>query len=249
MKNIHASVLFSAMFAVFAFMLWAGQALAAEISIKGGKVVMAGKALENEVSPIKNSQLQFTETDEEEAKEFGVKAGIHIFDGSGKEVGLIPKEDFAPTTVITMSPEGKMLAVDSGTDATSRGWSFYSFPELKEVGQGVGYIAGNLFDKEGEENDKLLWIDNDNVLIMISLEDQPVRTAVCECPPISVGKYNIPSGKNTVLFTGTPLCDFILKEYKDGTVFVEKYCMQEADWQSSPVDKIKAPEKLSKKLD
>ena len=93
------------------------------------------------VQPVKNSKLRYTAFDEDEAKEYGLAAGVYIFDESGKLAAAAPSDSASMSDEAVLSPGGTVLAVDAG-GSLNRDWYFFSYPSMKPMGQdSVSYFA------------------------------------------------------------------------------------------------------------
>lgn len=241
MTALRISIIFLAL-----FVLWTGPGMAAELSLQEGKVVLTDgdktRVLDEredccfDFAPIKNSKLSFVKFHGDKAKELGVQNGIHVFE-AGKDIALIP-HDYAAVADIAMSPNGKILAVDGGKSADPvRDWIFYSFPETKKLGT-LGYVSSD----KGRD---LVWVNDDVVLVMATeapLSSEP-KTGNELLEQVSVVQYSIPEDKKTILFPGTESCGFFLKDFAEGTVFVESFCTKDETKEAQP------GEKLTKKIE
>lgn len=182
--------------------------------------------------PVEHSDLRFGAVGEDAAAEQGIPMGLYLFDASGKNAGYIEMADAEFSYTAELSPGGTVLALDSGTWLV-RSWSFFSYPELKPVGEPISYY-------DAEERPSLIWKD-DSVVYFSSMELVDTSGRPCDydpCGMISVSRYDIASGEQTFVMEGTPLCDCALSGFENGELVIDQLCLPSLqDWKTYPGDK------------
>ena len=179
--------------------------------------------------PIDDTAMRFLGVGEDTGKEYGVAAGLYIFDGDGASVAFAPTDAAEFAADVKFSPDGKILAMDAGTWLI-RSWFFYSFPDMKPMGE-AGY-----YQPEGKPG--LIWAGNKGVLVSnMAAEGHGRSCGYDPCGPVSVDYYAFAAQKVTRLLPGTDLCDFSLTGLKeDGrTVTAQELCLQSPKaWETFP---------------
>lgn len=167
----------------------------------------------------------------------GIVPGLYLFDARGKKVAFAPTEAAEFCAEVRLSPGKTILAMDSGASLI-RSWFFFTFPDMKPLGEVVSYQA------EGKPS--LLWEGDDGV-VFSSMETEGHKRACGydPCGPVSVRAYFFATRKAVTLLTGTDLCDFTLTGFSptQGTVAANKRCLPSAAaWktypENAPVERI-----------
>ena len=220
------------LFAGLLLFLFALPALAAapEVSLKDDKLflVKSGKATELEAFAVANSNLRYVAAGEDDAKAAGLAAGLYLFAADGKAAGFIPSDAAEFCSEVALSPNGKVLAMDSGTYLI-RDMHFFSYPGLTPLkGSPVEYF-------QLEDKPALLWLGEAEVLVT-RMESESDR--VCDydpCGPTSVVRHNLSDGSATAVLEGTPLCDFTFVSLQGSTLTASKLCLQNLEaWKVYP---------------
>ena len=180
---------------------------------------------------VKNSDMLFAAFGPESMP--GVPAGLYLFKNRKLAKRLdIPDPDLCFT--LSLSPNGSILAVDSGTSVV-REWTFYNLATGKKVGKSVTYVSGSV---------DLSWMDNERVLVTYP-DGAPRECQTEQCSPLSVGIFNISTGKMRDIFKGSDRCDFTLLDVSPAVITAEKLCLESRrDWAGYTGGK--APEIVSK---
>lgn len=219
------------------------------VTAKGEQVLVLNKGkstpLSQDMFPaalIEGTEFRFCGIGEDDAKQYGVKPGLYIFDRQGKNIVFTPTESAEFVGEVRLSPKGGILAMDSGTSLI-RSWEFFSFPGMKPMGEVVYFSA--------DEKPGLIWTGEEGVLFSSMETDEPGRACGYDpCGPVSVMYHTFKDNKTTSLLAGTDLCDYMLAGYQenDGTISVDKLCLQSAkEWEVYPYED-KTPEKMTVKL-
>lgn len=206
-----------------------------------GLVLVKGKAaLENngstqplpaeefEVMKSTGGTLRFVTVSEDQLRKRHLKMGLYLFTAEGQPAGFIAGEAASFCHAVFLSPDQKILLMDSGTWLV-RNLTAYSFPELKALRKDdLSY-----FSSEGIVD--VAWNGNDAFLFN-TLEESGGRTCDYDpCGPISVHQYSFATGKETTLKAGTALCDHTLQGVKDGSASIGSRCMKNVkDWKKFP---------------
>ena len=206
------------------------------LHLKGNQVSLesGGKStpLPQEVfsaQPVEGATMFFLGVGEDDGKENGVTAGLYIFDDKGGLVAFAPTDAAELCDAVTFSPDGKILAMDSGGDLL-RNWYFFSFPDMEPMG------STEYYQPEGTPG--LLWNGNKGVLISgIETEEHGRACGYDPCGPVSVEYYAFGDEKSTRLLSGTDLCDYALKDFKaeGGIVTARELCLRSPKaWEEFP---------------
>lgn len=163
---------------------------------------------------VQNSSLRAVQVSPDEAEQHGLDAGLYLFTAAGEATIVIPEDSGDPCAAVALSPDGKVLAVDSGAWVI-RSWTFYTYPALKNLG-GVTYR---------DDQKPLLWLGGTTVLLHTQEDvDQRRQCDYDPCGPISVERVDLWPFTVTPLFRGTDLCDFAIERLEHGTLTVNKIC-------------------------
>ncbi|MDL2291069.1 hypothetical protein LJC09_03090 [Desulfovibrio sp. OttesenSCG-928-F20] len=221
----------------------------AELNLENDQVfvIQGGKstALDQDMfpaQPIDETDLRFLGIGLEDAKEHGVAPGLYIFKSKGKPFAFVPTDEADFCSDVKLSPNGKILAMDSGMSLV-RNWFFYSFPEMKAIGNTVYY--------QTPDNPAIIWVKDTGVLVSTMNEDSHGRT--CEydpCGSVSVAYYDFATNKASTLLVGTELCDYTLTGLDDDgqSAIAAELCLPSIDaWKTFPEEqpvrevKVKLP--------
>ena len=212
-------------------------AAAPQIFAKGEKVVVAqgGKEVTMpkgsvELVPVENSDLRYISVNEDTGKEFGLVPGIYIFDPAGKLAAHAASEAAEYAMIVSLSPGGTALAMDSGIDLI-RDWHFFSYPAMEPLGNGpVSYYQ--VYEKPA-----MLWVSDAQVLFT-TIDTESTRACGYDpCGPTSVQLYTLATGKAVTLLEGTEKCDYAVTSLADGTVTASELCLSSGkDWEDFPGD-------------
>ena len=192
---------------------------------KDGKVTPVSK---DTMTPgaVGNSKLLYATVSEEDAKPFGLKGGLYIFDADGKAAGFAPSEAAEFCSQVSMAPGGTVLAMDSGTWLI-RSWLFFSYPDMKPMGEVEYYQVGDIAP--------IFW-KSDNEVLFNTMETETERACDYDpCGPTSIKRYDLASGKTSIILEGTTLCDYAMFSLDGDTITAGKRCLPNAAaWKSSP---------------
>lgn len=181
--------------------------------------------------PIDGTTMRFLGIGEDDGKERGIAAGLYIFEEKGRPIAFAPTNAAEFCADVKFSPDGKILAMDSGTYLI-RSWFFFSFPDMKPVGEVEYYQA------DGKPS--LIWNGNKGALVSsMRVEEHGRACGYDPCGPVSVDYYAFATQKIQRLLPGTDLCDYTLTGLKDDgvTVTAQALCLQSPkDWETFPED-------------
>lgn len=193
--------------------------------------------------PVEGTDKRFLGVGADDGKDYGIAAGLYVFAGDGKPVAFTATDDAEFCSEIRFSPDGKILAMDSGTWHI-RSWSFYSFPGMQAMGE-ISYLSPR------EPLPALLWVDGKGVLFSEMDTEGGGRTCGYDpCGPVSVSFFSFETRESQSLFQGTNACDYSLSGYqeKDFSVTAEELCLDSPkDWEVYPYGE-KAVKTVSKKF-
>lgn len=178
--------------------------------------------------------------------------GLFFFDKSGAQAAYFPGADgFDPAmcAAASMSPNGKIIALDNGTWLV-RIWGFFNFPDFTPLTADedpfvsyltlAGWLDGGRTDKD------LVWVDNDTVIIT-DISEAPVARP-CDsdpCEPTDVVVHHLAAWNSKALAKGSELCDYRFHSLSGDTVTVDKVCVKNLDdWQDPEKPRITATEKI-----
>ena len=178
--------------------------------------------------------------------------GLFFFDKNGALAAYFPGTDgFDPAmcAAASMSPNGKIIALDNGTWLV-RIWGFYTFPEFAPLNTEddpfVSYLtlAGWLEDSRTDKD--LTWVDNDTVIIT-DISEAPVARP-CEsdpCEPTDVVVHYLGAWQSNALAKGSELCDYRFNSLSGDVATVDKVCVNTLDdWQDSEKPRTTTREKV-----
>lgn len=213
----------------------AASALAAsgQVSLKNDQVFVEGDGKTTPVpkdtmtpDAVGNSKLRYVTVSEEDAKPFGLKGGLYIFDADGKAAGFAPSEAAEYCAQVSMAPGGAVLAMDSGTWLI-RSWLFFSYPDMKPMGEVAYYQV--------EDVAPIFW-KGDKEALFNTMETETERACDYDpCGPTSIKRHDLISGKTSTLFEGTTLCDYLLFSLDGDTITMGKRCLPNAAaWKNFP---------------
>jgi len=146
---------------------------------------------------------------DDDAKRYGVRPGLYFFGGKGDVAAVAPL--YAPETCseVSLSPGGKILAVDSGAWLAS-GWSFFERSSVKP-------LADTMYCQSGD-NPPLLWKGDDKAFFSsVEMDDQKRNCDYDKCGPVSALFSSFKTQKAKALLKGTNLCDFNLTGFSPET--------------------------------
>ena len=182
-------------------------------------------------SQVTGADLQFVGFGENDAGIRGIKAGLYLFKGRGAPVAFLPGPDAEFCAAVQLSPDGKVLAVDSGTWLV-RDWAFFSWPNLRPMGS-VAYY-------DQDSSPPLVWTPGG--VLFTSITGNSGRTCDYDpCGPTSVVYLNFAAGKKHILLAGTDLCNYTARGLQsDGiTASVLELCLPSvSDWATPPSEKF-----------
>ena len=212
------------------------------------------KVEDSAVTKVRNSDMVFIFVEDAGTLQAAgySEPGLFFFGKNGALSAYFPGDgnfDPAMCAAASMSPNGKILALDNGTWLV-RIWAFYNFPELTpfitEDDPFVSYLtlAGWL---EGGRTDKdLVWVNNDTVIIT-DLSETPVARP-CQsdpCEPTDVVVHRLTGWKSAALVKGNELCDYRFNSLSGDTVTVDKVCVKTLDdWQDPEKSRTTTSEKV-----
>ena len=188
-----------------------------------GKLQEQLQALQGE-----NTDLEFVAVTEEAGKDLNIPGGIYIFSADGKNTGHIPFEMAEIFGGAVMSPGGTVLAVDAGMSLV-REWYFFSYPDLKLLGD-----ASEYYQYEGAVN--LIWRGDKGVfLTTIDTTNEERACGYDPCGPTSTVWRDLVTGETAVVFAGTALCDYMLPSLEGDILSVKEMCLSSVkDWEKYP---------------
>lgn len=208
------------------------------VAVLGGKPVPLSTE-DFPLQPSSNGGLRFMTVDGEQAKD-GLPQGLYLFNAKGALSAFLPDPDAEFCSTVSLSPDGKRLAVDFGS-ALIRTWKFYSYPDMRPLsGEGISYMSGDI-----PFASQLTWVDSDKVLF-----SAPKETArQCEydpCEAVSVMLHAIATNKTVPVLEATDLCNYTLVGFVDGKVTADKTCLPSVDaWkvypENPPREKVTVP--------
>ena len=148
--------------------------------------------------------------------------------GDGEAMPIGP-EEFGDVSLASMSPDGKILAINLSYEAIGH-WFFFSVPEIQAVEHPVVEAFASLADKS------LLWNGSRKVVVDDMLSEDTSRTCGYDpCGPVSVVAYDLDTGESTVLKKGTDLCEYRALAVEGGEVKIGETCKASPeDWETYP---------------
>lgn len=181
------------------------------------------------VQPIVGTKMFFLALGEDDAGSQGLQAGLYIFENQGRPLAFAPTPEAEYCADVRLSPDGRILAMDAGTWLV-RSWFFFSFPDLKPIGDCAYYQI--------PDHPDLIWVADRGVLV--STMDEAGHQRSCDyapCGPVSVKYYAFETLKVKTLWLGTDLCDYTLTGLQDDgqTVTATELCLPSAKaWETVP---------------
>ena len=177
------------------------------VLLKGGKSAALDRGM-FPAQPIDDTGMRFLGVGPDEAKELGMAPGLYIFKGEGKPVAFAATDKAGFCADVTISPNGKILAMDAGTSLV-RDWFFFSYPEMKPLGDTVYYLT--------PDTPAIIWAGETGALVSTMNVDGHGRSCGYDpCGPVSVSYYDIGTHKAVKLLPGTDLCDYTLTGLANG---------------------------------
>jgi len=178
--------------------------------------------------------------------------GLFFFDKNGALAAYFPgggNFDPAMCATASMSPNGKIIALDNGTWLV-RIWAFYNFPAFTplttEEDPFISYLTLAGIREDGRIEQDLTWLENDAVIVT-DLSETPVARP-CQsdpCEPTDVVIHRLSGWKAAALAKGDELCDYRFNSLAGDVVTVDKVCVKSLDdWQ----DPEKTPTATREKL-
>lgn len=168
---------------------------------------------------------------EEAGSPYGLAAGLYVFRVKDYLVAFVPTGAAELYGETSLSPEGAVLALDSGASPV-RSWFFFSYPDMASLSE-VSYY-------QAEDRPGLLWHGNGNAVFSGMETEGHGRACGCDpCGPVSVHNYAFKTRQVTTLLEGTDLCDYTLTGLaaKRGVALAEELCLPSAaDWEVFPED-------------
>ncbi len=190
-----------------------------------------GAAFKVNIKPVAGANLVYAVPDPESAARLGQTASIFLFDLRGKFVDQVRGFNAASCRQVSMSPNGQVLAVDSGPDH-NRTWHFLALPSYKPY---PGQLAYSLTAQT--EAAPLAWI-TDNFVVAPILSEPKDRALRCgdkpQCGNLSVNLYNISKNLLMPLFRGTDLCGYYYAGASGRTIYGNKVCVPKVEDWSKP---------------
>ena len=185
---------------------------------------------------VSGSDLSFLAlTDPSLLKDLKKDPGLYFFDRSGRLVAeYIGNDRFDPEMcyAASLSPDGKIIALDNGTWLV-RAWVFFDFPGFKPIGPTDESYINYLSDNEKADKN-LTWVDGHTVIvtdISTTLVSRPCQADICE--PLDVVIHDLANWKSQALAKGDELCDYTFDSLQNQTVLVNKTCVQKLeDWEN-----------------
>jgi hypothetical protein len=202
------------------------------VQVKGKDVALS--ADDYPAMPIEGKEMHYLGIGEDQAKPYGLAAGLYVFNADGSLAAFTPNDAAEMCSDVRFSPNGKILAMDAGS-SPARDWFFYSYPDMKPMGN-IGWIM--VPDKPW-----LTWVGDRGVLVSYAdLDDVLGRECGYDpCGPVSVNYFDFGSGKLSTLLKGTGLCDYSVSGLaEDGkTAQVDALCVKSlGDWKEYPGDDV-----------
>lgn len=213
-----------------------------DLAIKGGQVVAGPDQVvleKAQVQPVDHSELRFIALGDEDAAPAGRQGGLYLFDPAGKLIAfaLTPEAEFCFKA--SLSPGGKILAMDAGTYLI-RSWIFFDAEKALAPTNGhpqeMALLDNDVTYYQPENQPDLIW-DGDQGVLFSYLDDRsgPRPCDYDPCGPISVMRHDFATGKTLALFEGTDLCDYSLVSFKDKVVTAKKLCQPSKEaWKTFP---------------
>ena len=223
--------------------------------IKQGGTVTRLPADQVQSTTVQHSDFIFVAVDssdeEKPWKKLGVPDGIYVGPASGPlrriatmfnafPPGQWEGEDLTPDVMAqivqsaSLSPDKKILAL--AASPTMEGiWLFYSWPDLQPISTAPYYSPPSR-----ENNPELIWGRPDMAVMHVSAVDSDTAFAERQCgydpcAIVSVQSFNVRTNTNTILFQGTPTCDYYLRSASTNEITVDKLCLKRArDWKEFP---------------
>lgn len=188
------------------------------------------------ILPVQNASLRAVQISPEEAEQYGLDAGLYLFDTAGEATVFVAEDSGDPCAEVALSPDGKVLAVDSGTWVI-RSWTFYTYPALKNLG-GVTYR---------DDQKPLLWLGSNTVLLHTQEDvDQRRQCDYDPCGPISVERVDLWPFTTTPLSRGTDLCDFTIERLDNDVLTLNKTCAPSLEAWGQETDASRTTEQVVK---
>ncbi|MDR1125099.1 MAG: hypothetical protein LBM64_03430 [Deltaproteobacteria bacterium] len=197
-----------------------------QITIRQGGKRVSVSAGQLGLGAVENSELRYAALSLEQGELLGLKAGLYLFDAAGLFIAFAPTAAAEFCGAVSLSPDGNLLAMDSGTQA-ERYWDFYTYPDMRHV-SGASYLA-----EAGKP--PLLWHSRGRALLTTVREDAGRFCDYAPCGPTSVILYDVFRGKGYTLMNGTDLCDYRMDFLLDNKLAADKICLPTLqDWNKQP---------------
>lgn len=192
---------------------------------------------------VQNSNLVFVLVEDAAALQAaGYHApGLFFFDKGVALTAYFPGTDsfdLAMCAAASLSPNGKVIALDNGTWLV-RIWAFFNYPDftplITEDDPFISYLTQAGWLEGGRTDKDLAWVGSDAVIIT-DISEAPVGRP-CDsdpCEPTDVVVHYLSAWRSQALAKGSELCDYRFNSLSGDTVTVDKVCVKTLDdWQDA----------------
>ncbi|MDL2316191.1 hypothetical protein LJC59_03830 [Desulfovibrio sp. OttesenSCG-928-A18] len=220
---------------VLAGMIFAGHARAQKFFLKKNSFAIfteQGESLifeDDEVGSfaIRYAPGRYVTLDKQRAARAGLEPCIVLFNAKSEYMGHFPFAEAASCRDLTLSPDGRVLAVDAGSEAVRR-WYFFSYPFFIPLGE-AHHAPGQ--GSEAESPAPFFWT-GDHAAVIAIFQDRPERECGSEpCGSTSVLMYDALRGQSTIFAQGTELCDSTPVTVEAGKLHIQSQCVARVkDW-------------------